>query len=278
MRDPRYLYGIVLFSALGHALWNAILKRSSDRLLMMTTMRLVGVSFGLVALSLIQWPSCQSIPWLLAATCALWGYQFLLVASYEVGDLSFAYPLARGIAPVLVAGSSFLVIGETLSPAQTSGVFLISIGVAALALMGRGGRLGITYAMLTGGSIATYSLLSGAGVRASGSVLAFGAALEVVNGLGVIGYALGRRGRTLVPALAVLGPIGLGAGVISVAGFMAFLLAAKYLPLGPVSAIRECSALFAVLIGVFVLKEGFGAIRASAATLMLTGVLLLATF
>ena len=276
--DPSYLYGVVLLSAFGHASWNAMLKRSSDRLLMMASMRLVGVSFGLVALALTEWPSSQSIPWLISATFALWGYQFLLVASYEAGDLSFVYPLARGIAPVLVAGLSFLVIGETLSPAQTAGVFLISVGVAALALMGRGGRLGFTYAMLTGGSIATYSLLSGAGVRSSGSVLAFGAALEVANGLGVICYALGSHGRTLVPALAALGPIGLGAGVISVAGYIAFLFAAKYLPLGPVSAIRECSALFAVLIGVFVLKEGFGAIRATAATLMLTGVLLLATF
>jgi drug/metabolite transporter (DMT)-like permease len=142
----------------------------------------------------------------------------------------------------------------------------------------RGDRLGVTDAILTGASIATYSLLSAAGVRASGSVLAFGAALEVTNGLGVIGYALGRRGRTLVPALTALRLIGLGAGVISVAGYIAFLLAAKYLPLGPVSAIRECSALFAVLLGVFVLKEGLGGIRATAAILMLTGVFLLATF
>ena len=253
-----------------------MLKRSSDRLLMMTAMRVVGVSFGLVALSLVEWPSSRSIPWLIGATCALWVYQVLLVASYEAADLSFVYPLARGIAPVLVAGLSFLVIGETLSPGQTSGVLLISIGVAVLALMGRGGRLGLTYAVFTGGSIATYSLLSGAGVRSSGSVLAFGAALEVANGLGVIGYVLKIRGRTLVPALTALGPMGLGAGVISVAGYLAFLLAANYLPIGPVSAIRECSALFGVLIGVFVLKEGFGAIRATAATLMLTGVFLLA--
>jgi len=255
-----------------------MLKRSTDRLLMMTSMRLVGVGFGLVALALIEWPSSQSMPWLISATFALWGYQFLLVRSFQDGDLSLVYPLARGIAPVLIASLSFLVIGETLSPAQMSGVFLISVGVAALALMGRGGRLGITYAMLTGGSIAMYSLLSGAGVRSSGSVVAFGAALELVNGLGVIGYALATRGRSLVPALTALGPIGLGTGIISVAGYIAFLLAAKYLPLGPVSAIRECSALFAVLIGVFVLKEGFGAIRATAATLMLTGVFLLATF
>jgi drug/metabolite transporter (DMT)-like permease len=173
---------------------------------------------------------------------------------------------------------SFLVLGETLSPGQISGVILISTGVAALALMGRGGGLGLTYAVLTGGSIAIYSLLSGTGARLSGNVLAFGAALEVANGFGVIGYTALTRGRTLVPALIELGPIALGAGVISVAGYIAFLLAANYLPLGPVSAVRECSALFGVLIGVFVLKESFGAIRAAAAMLMMVGVSVLVTF
>jgi multidrug transporter EmrE-like cation transporter len=139
--DARYLYGLVLLSALGHALWNGMLKRSSDRLLMMTSMRLVGLTFGLVALPLIGWPASRSIPWLMSATVALWGYQFLLVASYEAGDLSFVYPLARGVAPVLLAAMSFLTLGETLSPAQIAGVILISAGVTALALKGRGGRL-----------------------------------------------------------------------------------------------------------------------------------------
>jgi drug/metabolite transporter (DMT)-like permease len=276
--DAKYLYGLVLLSALGHASWNGMLKRSSDRLLMMTSMRLVGVTFGWLALSLVGWPGSLSIPWLMSATVALWGYQFLLVASYKAGDLSFVYPLARGVAPVLLAAMSFLTLGETLSPAQISGVILISVGVTALALKGRGGKLGLTYAALIGGSIATYSLLSGAGVCSSGSVIAFGAALEVANGLGVIGYTALTRGRTVLPELIALGPIALGAGVISVAGYIAFLLAANYLPLGPVTAVRECSALFGVLIGVFVLKESFGAIRTAAAMLMILGVSVLATF
>jgi hypothetical protein len=217
-------------------------------------------------------------PWLIAATFALWGYQFLLVTSYEAGDLSFVYPLARGIAPSSRCGLD--VPRDRRNGIPRPAVWrLPSLDRSGhICVDGARGRLGVAYTMLTGASIATYSLLSGAGVRASGSVLAFGAALEVTNGLGVIGYALGRRGRTLVPALTALGLIGLGAGVISVAGYIAFLLAAKYLPLGPVSAIRECSALFAVLLGVFVLKEGFGGIRATAAILMLTGVFLLATF
>jgi len=274
--DPRYLYGLVLLSALGHAVWNALLKRSTDRLIMMTGMRCVGMIYGVVALSFTGWPSPSSIPWLISAAVALWIYQYLLVASYTAGDLSFVYPLARGIAPVLLSVMSFLVIGETLSARQTIGVILVSAGVALLAAAGRGGALGLLYAILTGASVATYSLLSGGGVRLSGNILAFAAALEVVNGVGVIGYSACARGRTLAPALIGLGSTGLSAGVVSVAGYLAFLLAAQYLPLGPVSAIRECSALFGVVIGVVVLKEGFGAVRATAALLMTVGVFLLA--
>jgi drug/metabolite transporter (DMT)-like permease len=274
--DQSYLYGIVLLSALGHASWNALLKSTSDRLVLMTCMRCVGMVYGVIALSFTNWPSPNSIPWLVSAAGALWTYQYLLVASYDAGDLSFVYPLARGIAPVLLTGMSYVTIGEALSTSQLSGVFLISTGVVLLATMGRGGPYGFLYAVLTGASIATYSLLSGAGVRASGQILGFAAALEILNGIGVIGYSWAARGRALTAGLKGMGFTGLGAGVVSVAGYLAFLLAASQLPLGPVSAIRECSALFGVAIGVIVLKEGFGGIRMAAAFLMTLGVLLLA--
>jgi drug/metabolite transporter (DMT)-like permease len=253
--DPSYLYGVVLLSALGHASWNALLKRSPDRLILMTGMRCVGMIYGVIALAFAGWPSANSIPWLISAAVALW---------------------MRGIAPALLSGMSFVVIGETLSTRQLSGVLLISTGVAVLATMGRGGAFGLLYAVLTGTSIATYSLLSGAGVRSSGHILAFAAALEIINGIGVIGYGAFVRGRALTSALMGLGWTGLGAGLVSVAGYLAFLVAANHLPLGPVSAIRECSALFGVAIGVFVLKERFGGVRSAAALLMTLGVVLLA--
>ena len=69
--------------------------------------------------------------------------------------------------------------------------------------------------------------------------------------------------------------MGMGAGLLSVVGYLTFLVAAKHLPIGPVSAIRECSALFGVLIGIFIMKEPFGATRAAAALLMTLGIILL---
>jgi drug/metabolite transporter (DMT)-like permease len=265
-------------SAAGHAVWNALLKNATDRLIMMVAIRIVGLLYGLIVLSVVEWPPTASLPWLLAAALAMWVYQGLLIQGYQAGDLSFVYPLARGIAPVLLTGLAFLSIGESVTSQQLLGVISISLGIATLAFLGRGGWSGLVYAALTGASIASYSLLSGVGVRSSGNLLGFSAALEVATGLGMVTYAASTRGRSIVPSLLAIWATGLGAGAISVGGYLAFLVAVSYLPIGPVSAIRECSALFGVLIGVFVMKERFGVVRAIGAFLMTGGIVLLSLF
>jgi drug/metabolite transporter (DMT)-like permease len=276
--NQNLLYGIVLLSAVGHAAWNGLLKNSTDRLIMMVAIRIVGLLYGALVLSVVDWPSIGSLSWLLPSALAMWVYQGLLIKGYQAGDLSFVYPLARGIAPVLLTGLAFLSIGESLTSQQLLGVVSISFGIATLAFLGRGGWSSLVYAALTGASIASYSLLSGLGVRSSGNLLGFSAALEVATGLGMLTYAASTRGRSIVPSLLAVWATGLGAGAISVGGYLAFLVAVSYLPIGPVSAIRECSALFGVLIGVFVMKERFGVVRALGAFLMTGGIVLLSLF
>src|SRR5882724_873522 len=276
--NQNLLYGIVLLSAVGHAVWNALLKNATDRLIMMVAIRIVGLLYGLIVLSVVEWPATASLPWLLAAALAMWVYQGLLIQGYQAGDLSFVYPLARGIAPVLLSGLAFLSIGETITSQQLFGVISISAGIATLAFLGKGGWVSLLYAVLTGASIASYSLLSGVGVRSSGAVLGFSAALEVATGLGMLTFAVSTRGGSILPSLLSIWKIGLGAGAISVGGYLAFLVAVSYLPIGPVSALRECSALFGVLIGVFFMKERFGVARTIGALLMTAGILLLSLF
>jgi drug/metabolite transporter (DMT)-like permease len=173
---------------------------------------------------------------------------------------------------------AFLSIGEPLTSSQLLGVLSISLGIATLAFLGRGTWTSLVYALLTGASIASYSLLSGLGVRSSGNLLGFSAALEVATGLGMLTYTATMRTRSTLSSLLAIWPIGLGAGAMSVGGYLAFLAAVCYLPIGPVSAIRECSALFGVLIGVVFLKERFGVIRAIGAFLMIGGIALLSLF
>ena len=269
------LYGIVLLSAIGHASWNALLKRTPDRLVMMVAIRIVGLFYGFMLLWYAGIPSIESFKWLIAAAVAMWVYQALLVQGYNFGDLSFVYPLARGVAPVILTALAFLLIKESVSRSQLLGVISISVGIVTLAVLGRGSVIALIYASLIGTSVAVYSLLSGAGVRLSSNLFGFSAALEIASGVGFLLYATITRGRSFATSLVAIWPTGIGAGLLSVVGYLTFLVAAKHLPIGPVSAIRECSALFGVLIGIFIMKEPFGATRAAAALLMTLGIILL---
>jgi uncharacterized membrane protein len=134
----------------------------------------------------------------------------------------------------------------------------------------------VGFALATGVSVATYSFFGGLGVRAAGTVLGFQACLEVITGLGMVGYALATRRAQLPAYFRRHGAIGLLAGVISVLGFLAFLLAARSLPLGPVVALRETSVIFGAVLGTVVLKEGFGLRRMAASALIVGGIALLA--
>jgi drug/metabolite transporter (DMT)-like permease len=269
------LYGVVLLSAIGHASWNALLKRTPDRLVMMVAIRIVGLFYGFILLWFAGMPSIESLKWVAAAAAAMWIYQGLLVRSYSFGDLSFVYPLARGVAPVILTASAFLLLKEAVSLPQLLGVFSISLGIVTLALLGHGSLIALIYASLVGLSVAAYSLLSGAGVRVSGNLFGFSAVLEIASGVGFLLYATIARGWSFASSLFAIWPIGIGAGLLSVVGYLTFLVAVNYLPIGPVSAIRECSALFGVLIGIFIMKEPFGPTRAAGALLMTLGIIVL---
>ena len=213
--------------------------------------------------------------WLAVTAVVMFAYYALLVRSYGVGDMSVVYPLARGLAPVLTTIAAFLAIGESLGTGQVMAVVLISLGIMALSFGAGASRAVIGLAVATGVSVATYSFFAGLGVRSAGTILGFQACLEIVTGFGTFCYAALVRGPDLLAYARRHGGIGLFAGTVSVAGFLAYLAAARSLPLGPVSAVRETSVIFGAVLGTFVLKEGFGPRRLAAALLVTAGIVLL---
>ena len=273
---PALLYGLVILSAIAHAVWNALVKSAGDRALTMVAIRTVGMMLGLVALPFVDWPSPESWKWLAITAVVMFSYYALLVRSYGVGDMSVVYPLARGLAPVLTTIAAFLVIGEALNAGQIAAVVMISIGIMALSFGAGASRAAVGFALATGVSVATYSFFAGLGVRAAGTVLGFQACLEIVTGFGMLCYGFVVRRADLVIYARRHGAVGLFAGAVSVAGFLAYLVAAKSLPLGPVSALRETSVIFGAVLGTIVLKEGFGPRRIAAAVLVTVGIVLLA--
>jgi drug/metabolite transporter (DMT)-like permease len=268
-------YGLVILSAIAHAVWNALVKSAGDRAMTMVAIRITGMMLGLLALPFVDWPAAESWKWLAATAIVMFAYYALLVCSYGVGDMSVVYPLARGLAPVLTTIAAFLAIGEALSTGQIVAVALISIGIMALSFGAGASRAAVGFALATGVSVATYSFFAGLGVRTAGTVLGFQACLEIVTGFGVLCYAVVVRRADLIVYARRHGAVGLFAGAVSVAGFLAYLIAARSLPLGPVSAVRETSVIFGAVLGTLVLKEGFGSRRIAAAALVTVGIMLL---
>jgi drug/metabolite transporter (DMT)-like permease len=203
---------------------------------------------------------------------SVFAYYGLLIQSYRIGDMSLVYPVARGAAPILLALIAFLTIDERLDLLQIAAVTLTSAGILVL-VVGKGGDpIAIALAIATAISIAAYSFFGALGVRASADVMGFQAWLEILTGLGMLSFIAMRRWCAIGGFVRVNYRRGLLAGILSVAGYLAYLAAAKVLPLAPVSALRESSVIFGTVIGAILLKEGFAARRIAAAIMVTCGV------
>jgi len=267
---------LVLLAALLHAAWNAMLRGGADRFWTMGMMNLVPGLFGLGTCLVIGLPAPESLPMVVASGLLHILYNGLLVLTYRSGDLGATYPVARGSSPALVAIGAGLAAGETLPLPAALGVMLVSGGILGLALARGGiGRAGLLAALGTGATIAGYTVVDGLGVRVSGDWLAYTAAMFTFH-LCLPAWVLARRGagalrgrgRQLGPALA--------GGAVSVAAYAVVIWAMQRGAMGAVSALRETSVVFAVLLGRLFLGETLSLGRIAAAAVITLGAVLIA--
>jgi len=273
----------VLAAAVLHAGWNALLKGVGDRLATVVLLDLTGLVLSALVLPLVPVPAPASRGLLGLSVLLHLGYELLLLASYRVGDLSQVYPLARGTAPLLVAGYAGLVLGERLAPVQLLGLAGICAGLLVLLEVGRvplgpaplGRAVTLGPALATGVFIAAYTVADGLGVRRSGTVLGYVAWLFLLHGLPIPLVVLAVRGRGLAARLRDRLGVGVAAGALSVAAYGLVLWAQRRGALAVVAALRETSVLVAALIGSLVFGERFGRRRVLAAALLAAGIVVL---
>ena len=271
------IIGILLLTAVMHATWNASLKAGTDRVLDMAAMRVSGIIFAAVMIPLTPMPAPAAWLFLFTSALAHMVYYACLISSYQRGDLSQVYPIARGSAPLLVALAAYLAINETPTPAGLAGVIVISIGIIVAGTGAfRENLHAIGFALLTGLSIAAYSFLGGVGVRESGTVLGYAAWLELFSCAPFIAFALVRRRHFVVPYIQTrVARRNLILGFGSVASYLIVLWAMTLLPIATVTATRETSAIFAALAGTILMKEPFAGRRILAAAFVTIGIALL---
>ena len=164
------IFLIVLFAAFLHALWNAIVKGAGDRAAVLGLVALGHVGPGLVLAAHYGPPAAAAYPYIVATTVIHWGYYYLLNIAYRTGDLSVVYPIARGLAPILIAIGGLIWADERLPLASWAGIVAVSAGILLLtrqAASSAVARAGVVAAVGVAVVIAGYSIVDGVGIRVS---------------------------------------------------------------------------------------------------------------
>ncbi len=269
---------LVLGAAVLHATWNAIVKGTRARALVLAA---VAATNGTVGLGLLLWaqtPDIASWPYIAASSVIHYGYYYFLALAYKWGDLSRVYPIARGSAPLLVSIGALVFAGEQLSPFGWGGVVLVSAGISILAFFSRGPSIpdprSTAAALATGLIIASYSVVDGIGVRLSGSPFGYMGWLFVTEFLVTLFLWLRLRPQ-FTPEVRGTLAVGYLGGFCAVAAYSLVIYANTLAPLGMVSALRESSVIFAALFGVVIFRERPWISRIAAALTVGLGVLVL---
>lgn len=247
--------GITLVAAVLHAVWNAVAHGISDRLVGFALIGLAYVGAGGVAALVLGPPPDRAWPFILASAAMHVAYTLLLWASYELGDFSQTYPVARGTAPWVVAVIE-VVLGHPLPALQAVGIVVISAGLLSLALDGgrpsRASLPALGAAAATGICIAGYTVIDATAVGTT-PVPVYAAWMFLLQGPVLPAIAMARRGRDLASQVRAVWAAGIGGGLVSIAAYGLVLVAQTSGATAAVAALRETSIVIGALIGAFFL-------------------------
>jgi drug/metabolite transporter (DMT)-like permease len=272
------IVAIVIGAGALHATWNAIAKQVDDRLMAFAWIGIastVGGGLGLVVTGL---PYRAAIGFAIVSAIIHIGYDLALMSSYRLGAFSQTYPIARGTSPLVVAVGAYFLASEHLSAPALLGVVTLGIGLMTLALsagrLSRGDMPAVGAAVLTGLTIAAYTVVDGLGVRRAHDPWAYVALFFLLQGPAMtVAAAVRRPASAWRDASTAIR--GLAAGVLCILAYGIVLWAQTRAPLAEVAAIRETSVVFAALIGTVMFGETFGRRRVAAAAVIATGIVLI---
>ena len=274
---PLTVFFAVLFAALLHASWNALIKQGGPKLRGMFILTLVQGGIGVVIASLQPLPQGEVWLWLLASGVFHSAYKVFLAFAYEQGDLSRVYPIARGAAPMFVLVLGAILLSDVIRGQEYFAVFVLGIGIVLMAwgaLQSGGSRKLVPLALLSAMATAGYSMVDGSGARVWGNPTAYVAWLFIFDALMFSVVVIGWRGVKDLRGHGRDWRIGSLAAAASYGAYAIAVWAMTQAPIALVTALRETSILFAVLIGWLIFGEQMGRTKAIAACLIVAGVVL----
>ncbi len=270
---------MVLFAALLHALWNAAVKHSVKQRLPSAA---VFIGAGIVSGILAPWvplPAADSWPFLLGSVFVHFFYSIMLGRAYRLGDFSHTYPVMRGVPPLLTVLLVGLFTDEVMTGKQQIAMLVVCLGILSLVFESgfrRAARMGsVGWALLVAVAIAIYTTLDGVGVRLSGSSVGYVVWICLLEGIVLAAYVAVSQGPGMLLTVLQSWRVTMVAGTATLVGYGLVVWAMTHAPIALVSAVRETSVIFAVLIGVVVFKERLTLARGSAIALVVAGIVVL---
>lgn len=266
-----------LLSALLHAGWNAAVKANRHPAQAMMAQMVLG---AILVAPLLFWtglPALNAWPWIAGSALLNLLTVSALLRAYELGGFGIVYPVVRALAVLFVVPLAALVTGHLVGWGAFAGIAIIAVSLGVLAWdASRGHALvlqAIGWAALAGLGTAAYILCDAQGVRASGSPLAYGFVASITNALAMCWRQ--RRAGPVWPQLKGQWLYALPVAVASMVSYVLILWVWNHAPIAPAAALRDTSAVFAILIAVLWLREPLTRTRLAAVLLAAAAVPLL---
>jgi drug/metabolite transporter (DMT)-like permease len=271
------LVAAALASAVLHAGWNAAVKASRNPTQASTAQMGIAALAGLPFLCWTGLPSAESFLWIALSTAINTVTIPAMLRAYALGGFGIVYPVMRAVAVLLIVPLATLVAGEMVGAFGLAGVAVIALSLVVLAFdaaRAKGTSLrALAWTLAAGLGTAAYVICDAQGVRASGSPWAYGIVVSLTNALAM----LVRQWRRLPSAAELPGVVGVAvpAGIASMVSYLLILWVFSQAPIAPAAALRDTSALFAIIIAALFLGERFTPVRVAAVVLAAAAVPLL---
>ena len=251
-------------------MWNLLLGRARDVQAATAATFLVSVAIAL-PFAAIWWRADASVwPWALASTLLEVVYVIALALAYRGGEVSFVYPLTRGIAPVIALGFGAVALGHGVSATEVVGVVLVGVGVIGVRGIGvRGDALALLLTATISTTIAAYTLVDRVGIHRSGAFTYF--VLTLAGPCLIYPPLVGAR-----KIRAAIGWPIVAAAIANLGSFVLGLLALRHGSAASVLAVRSLSVVIATALAARVLSERVSRTRLAGSVLVFAGIALLA--
>jgi drug/metabolite transporter (DMT)-like permease len=268
--------GLVLFAAILHATWNAVLKGGADRLKSITIMSVATTIVAIPLAIVLPIPSPPSWPYLAMSSILQVAYSVFLVRAYRYGALGDVYPIVRGSVPLLVTAGGFVLTTQRPSTLALAGVVFVASGIMSLAFgKASASKRSIALAFVTSLFIAGYVTTDGIGVRLAGNSRSYATWIFLIYGILMPGAFVVLRGNLSITIRSSETLKALAGGVVSLLAYAATISALAFGPIGPISALRETSVVFALIIGRIFLGEPLTSRRLAACAAVALGAVLI---